>query len=32
MVLWIVNGPGKKNYVIVYIMFSKNNTIDFETF
>ena len=30
MVLWRVNGSWKKNNVIVYIMFSKNNTIDFE--
>ena len=32
MVLWRGNGLWKKKYVIVYIMFSKNNTIEFETF
>ena len=32
MILWTGNRPGKKNYVIVYIMFSKNNIIEFETF
>ena len=32
MVFLRVNGPWKINYVIVYIMFSKNNTIDFESF
>ena len=30
MVLWTGSGPGKINYAIVYIMFSKNNNIDFE--